>query len=393
MGIEIIILLVRSLRQSNLLLFIASLQHLAPIMFTLDHIHYSRWMSVFIQDLLLLPKKNHKLFTEFLSGSFVVNKSHGLFNSMAYDQAHEQNNLTVKSKNRSIDLLNKEDRGDLKKLELALPEIFEYLELVEGPDIAESHKEQSPNFILKFVKDIQAVTSGFKNNPFTKEQFKPINSTGFVFPEAIVNDVDRMFELGAKKHEQFVETRLQKGSLMVVDTKISKNLFKLPSSASALKADTDQIKLNQSTLTKLDSACQHRRAAALKLFKTEFTGVPECFVKDGIPFHGTKSDILKSILPTSCNGDPSVSTDDQDGESFDVYIVDLSVQIRAKASVRDSLDKEMTCSQFCLSILNGACNFAKSVGAKRLYLVADMYRINYIKGPTWKKGAGERVQE
>ena len=176
------------------------------------------------------------------------------------------------------------------------------------------------------------------------------NSTGHVFPEAIVNDVDRMFELGEKQHEQFVETRLQKGSLMVVDTKITKNLFKLPSSASAIKAGTDQIKLNQSTLTKLDSACQNRRAAALELFKTEFTGVPECFVKDGTPFHATKSDILKSILSTSCNVDPSVSTDDQDGESFDVYIVDLSVQIRAKASVRDSLDKEMTYSQFCLSI-------------------------------------------
>ena len=105
-----------------------------------------------------------------------------------------------------------------------------------------------------------------------------------------------MFELGAKQHEQFVETRLQKG-LMVVDTKISKNLFKLPSSTSALKADTDQIQLNQSTLKKLDSACQNRRAAALELFKTEFTGVPECFVKDGISLHGTKSDILKSTLP------------------------------------------------------------------------------------------------
>ena len=172
---------------------------------------------------------------------------------------------------------------------------------------------------------------------------------------------------------------------MVVDTKITKNLFKLPSSASAIKAGTDQIKLNQSMLTKLDSACQNRRAAALELFKTEFTGVPECFVKDGTPFHATKSDILKSILSTSCNVDPSVSTDDQDGESFDVYIVDLSVQIRAKASVRDSLDKEMTYSQFCLSILNGACNFAKSIGAKRVDLVAVMYRIDSIKGPTREK--------
>ena len=98
-------------------------------------------------------------------------------------------------------------------MELALPEIFEYLELVEGPDIAESHKEQSPNFILKFVKDIQAVTSGFKNNPFTEKQFKPINSTGLVFPEAIVNDVDRMFELGSKKARAVCRNTITEGQL------------------------------------------------------------------------------------------------------------------------------------------------------------------------------------
>ena len=45
----------------------------------------------------------------------------------------------------------------------------------------------------------------------------------------------------------------------------------------------------------------------------------------------------------------------------------------------------MTYSQFCLSIFNGACNFAKSVSAKRLDLVADMYQIDFIKGPTRKK--------
>ena len=69
-----ILLLVRSLRQSNLLLFIATLQHHAPILFTLDHTHYSRRTSVIIRDLLLLPEKNHRLFIEFLRGCFAVNK-------------------------------------------------------------------------------------------------------------------------------------------------------------------------------------------------------------------------------------------------------------------------------------------------------------------------------
>ena len=118
-----ILLLVRSLRQSNFLLFISTLQHLAPMFFTLDRIHYSRWMSVFIQDLLCLPEKNPALFQQFMSGSFTVNRTAGPFNGMAYDQCHEQNNRTVKAKNGYIDLPNKEEITYLKKLELALPEI------------------------------------------------------------------------------------------------------------------------------------------------------------------------------------------------------------------------------------------------------------------------------
>ena len=111
-------------------------------------------------------------------------------------------------------------------------------------------------------------------------------------------------------------------------------------------------------------------------------------MKDGLPFHGTKSDILKSILPKCGDEAPPDSADsvkDQKYDSFDIYIVDLSVQIRAKASARESLDKNMTYRQFCLSIINGAVNSAKIVGAKRLDLVADMYQSHSIKGPTRNK--------
>ena len=151
----------------------------------------------------------------------------------------------------------------MNKLELALPEIWEYIELVEGPDTAQSHKEQSPNFILKFVKDLKAVTSGFKNNPFTEDDFKPINSSHVNFPGAIANDVTRMFEIGEQQYKHFVKTRFEQGTLMVSDTAISKNSFKLPGSASVIKPDSDQIKLNQSTVMKLDSACLNFLAGAL----------------------------------------------------------------------------------------------------------------------------------
>ena len=189
-----------------------------------------------------------------------------------------------------------------------------------------------------------------------------------------------MFEAGETQYESFSESRFVTGELMVSDTAIKKNLFKLPSCASTLKVDSDQMKLSNAMITKLDSACLNRTDEGLALFATEFTGVPECFIKDGVPFNGTKADILKSIAPK----------DDRQSSnrvecSAETYIVDLSVNIRAKASVRDSLDTDTTYNQFCTFLVSGAINSAKSAGAKRLDLVADLYWPDSIKGPTKKK--------
>ena len=130
--------------------------------------------------------------------------------------------------------------------------------MVEGPDTAQSHKEQSPNFILKFVKDLKAVTSGFKINNFTEDDLKPINSS-HVFPGAIANVVYRIFKIGEQQYKRFEQgtlmvsdtvKRFEQVLLMVSDRAISKNSFKLPGSA--------YMQLSQ-TVMKLDSASLNRR--------------------------------------------------------------------------------------------------------------------------------------
>jgi len=45
-------------------------------------------------------------------------------------------------------------------------------------------------------------------------------------------------------------------------------------------------------MKKLQGSCVHKVQQAVELFKT---GVPECLVKDGLPYHSTKSKILSSI--------------------------------------------------------------------------------------------------
>ena len=55
--------------------FRSSLEHIMPLSFSLDHFHYARWGSVFVQDLYELKNIIPSLFDEFKAGSFAVNTS------------------------------------------------------------------------------------------------------------------------------------------------------------------------------------------------------------------------------------------------------------------------------------------------------------------------------
>ena len=86
---------VKSLRSADFELFLSSLESIVPWMFALDHTHYARWLSVFVEDLNHL---NPSLREAFMDGKFVVRKTDRQFSCMGVDQAHEQNNKLIKIK-------------------------------------------------------------------------------------------------------------------------------------------------------------------------------------------------------------------------------------------------------------------------------------------------------
>ena len=75
-----------------------------------------------------------------------------------------------------------------------------------------------------------------EHNLFAEKEFKKMNSN-FIFPQSIVDDVNLMFEAGEKQNKDFSDSRFVTGKLMVSDTAIKRNSFKLPSSASTLKVE------------------------------------------------------------------------------------------------------------------------------------------------------------
>ena len=90
------LLFLRSIR-SNFLLYSIAMQKILPWMFSLNHIHYARWLTIHQFDMDALSKSNPEIFFEFSkNGNFVVSRTKNVFSSMGLDQRHEQLNKDIK---------------------------------------------------------------------------------------------------------------------------------------------------------------------------------------------------------------------------------------------------------------------------------------------------------
>lgn len=101
---------IRSLREGNFQLYVETLTQILPWMFALDHTHYSRWLSVHVRDMMVLPEKHPE---EFHAGKFVVHKTSNKFSAMPIDHCHEQNNALVKGSGGAVGLT--ENPGALQR--------------------------------------------------------------------------------------------------------------------------------------------------------------------------------------------------------------------------------------------------------------------------------------
>ena len=99
--IEILILMfIRSIRETNFELYRGALSELVPYFFALDHTNYARWLLVHLRDKAMIKYRHLSIAKEFKNSLFVVHKSEKRFSAIAIDQAHEQNNKIIKG-NRS----------------------------------------------------------------------------------------------------------------------------------------------------------------------------------------------------------------------------------------------------------------------------------------------------
>ncbi|XP_029931656.1 piggyBac transposable element-derived protein 4-like [Myripristis murdjan] len=82
--------------EGDFILYMDALTKLVPWFFALDHTNYARWIPVHLRNMITLKDTHPDALSQFLKGNFVVKKTTHSFSAIAIDQAHKQNNASVK---------------------------------------------------------------------------------------------------------------------------------------------------------------------------------------------------------------------------------------------------------------------------------------------------------
>lgn len=126
-----VMIYLRAIREADFLLYIDALSRILPWFFALDHTHYSRWVPIHLRDLVSLKHLYPDVYAEFLNGKFVFKKTKRAFSSVAIDQAHEQNNASVKGDGGAVGLT--ENLAALRRWMVSGPEMARLFQEIRNP--------------------------------------------------------------------------------------------------------------------------------------------------------------------------------------------------------------------------------------------------------------------
>ena len=295
---------VKSTRTSNFKLFLSCLEHIALLMFAMDHMHYARWLPVFINDLKRLPVNHPNVYKEFLFGKFTINKTGKPFSNIGIDQAHEQNNKLVKTDGDAVDILLNDNTALIKWM-VAGPELAEMVEAFRSENVHErtlKHHEDTNVFEKQFRKDVKALCNVFEvhGNPFDDPDDNLVHLISkMIMNEEAVDSVKMAKDLGERQFRQYVEKRLIKCEVPIHE-KIEKNKLvqfraknKVCSSKGKMKAVS--LKQEKNLYASLFMACQLRDCNLTEYFEHENHSYPPSISEYGKIRKASKSDFLSCL--------------------------------------------------------------------------------------------------
>jgi len=206
----ILLVFVRSIREGNFTLFVETLKQMIPWFFSLDHVHYARWLPIHLMDMLELETHNLEVHRHFMKGRFVVHKTNHKFSAISSDQAHEQNNAIVKGVGGAVGLLT--DTAAIRRWLVSGPEISHFVDSFEHRIMRKStgsdkHHEHYASFQQREHTEIQSLKHKFVEcgNPFMADGHELFHITKrTVAAQSVTITVRSIQELGDKQFTEYV---------------------------------------------------------------------------------------------------------------------------------------------------------------------------------------------
>ena len=378
----LVLLFIRSYRESNFELYKDVLQELLPFFFALDHVHYARWVSVHLRDMETLDSNTG---AQFLQGDFTVHKTARPFSSIAIDQAHEQNNAHVKGDGGAVGLL--EDEAALRRWTVAGPEVSRLLQEFENEPL----ETQSTK---KHLEDVECIQKDFKEK--VRNLKKVILEMGNPFEEdstdLLVLDTHEIVDTNVSKSlksletlgkKQFTEFKEQLKTPSRFYNPIRKNKVPLFSRKSKPSISKDKEKLqtlkdDYNLFLRLFISCQNRECDLEEFFQHENQSSPPALARAGQMHLGQKSQLLP-LLEKQVTSFP-------DREPLaDAIIIDGAALVN---SLRPPIGS--TFESYAMNeVLPKLHKYAN--GHKQLHIVFDVYKEDSLKSQTrQKRGTGVR---
>ena len=310
---SVLLRFIRAERDAYWMLHLSTVAEMLPFFFVCDHSNYSRWATVYVADMRLLPEQRPQIHDEFMSGNHSVGHSSKPFCQVWSDMALEQSiNCHSKSKSGVIGFtkksgaldrwfINAHERAAITKQTLAMLDL--------GREESK-HKELGKARMLRDQNDVKKVEETLLQigmNPFKLENLKCIQNimTGTVASDEISSDILQAKVAGTAAMEQFVKDRLVEQKVPFFDPikKVKLKTFSTLKKVTKSKSSTGEsisISTDRELFSRIVVVAKSRDIDLKEMLTYELSPVPLALAKpDGSLNKTAKQTLLAELEKNS----------------------------------------------------------------------------------------------
>ena len=336
----------RALRTGDWGLHLQALHSFTKYFFAHDRLNYSRMIPLYLAEIEELPRTDAEIYSEFLSGNWVVNKNQVVpFCAIGADHGFEQVNRSMKVTGGLVGItLNQAART---KFFLIAPEMANLANQAKNMAGVASkshtrHHSDTLAVLPREDKNVQMLTETIEKfcNPFTEEGQDLFNiATKVVMPDSIKEDICDQPVIGQRLLVTFVTERIKTGKINIWSTIKKRKLGTWKTNAKKITISTKgklvELREDRSLFARLLVVCRTRPEIDLKetIGIYEFSVVPRSlFAADGTMLRCSRKSALMPILEklpsAASNGEGINSTPVPTGSQMKVIIIDGMAELQ-----------------------------------------------------------------